>query len=119
MPDDLKISGVDDVSAGHGPETPAERPARELSGRRGVARILSEGSDINSVVNSQQTSAGRQGNVQPHAPRASGDGSGHATTVRGDERQGAPAPDGFYCPEHRYNPPENSGFCFCPFCEVL
>ena len=25
----------------------------------------------------------------------------------------------YYCPEHKYNPPENSGFCFCPQCELL
>ena len=24
----------------------------------------------------------------------------------------------YYCPEHRYNPPPNSGFCLCPKCEV-
>jgi hypothetical protein len=24
----------------------------------------------------------------------------------------------FYCPEHRYNPPLNSGFSFCPMCEA-
>ncbi len=25
--------------------------------------------------------------------------------------------EAFYCPEHRYNPPENSGMAFCPQCE--
>ena len=24
----------------------------------------------------------------------------------------------FYCPEHRYNPPANSGFSLCPHCEI-
>jgi len=24
----------------------------------------------------------------------------------------------YYCPEHKYNPPENSGMAFCPQCEV-
>lgn len=24
----------------------------------------------------------------------------------------------FYCPEHKYNPPANSGFAFCPQCEL-
>ena len=24
----------------------------------------------------------------------------------------------FYCPEHRYNPVDNSGFNFCPQCEI-
>jgi hypothetical protein len=23
-----------------------------------------------------------------------------------------------YCPEHKYNPPENSGFLLCPQCEA-
>lgn len=23
----------------------------------------------------------------------------------------------YYCPEHKYNPPEGSGLCFCPRCE--
>lgn len=23
----------------------------------------------------------------------------------------------YYCPEHKYNPPANSGLCFCPYCE--
>lgn len=23
----------------------------------------------------------------------------------------------YYCPEHKYNPPPNSGFAFCPHCE--
>ena len=26
-------------------------------------------------------------------------------------------PPPYYCPEHKYNPPLNSGFCFCPRCE--
>lgn len=25
---------------------------------------------------------------------------------------------GFYCPEHQYNPPPNSGMAFCPRCEL-
>ena len=24
----------------------------------------------------------------------------------------------YYCPEHKYNPPANSGWCFCPKCEI-
>ena len=24
----------------------------------------------------------------------------------------------FHCPEHRYTPPDNSGFAFCPRCEL-
>lgn len=24
----------------------------------------------------------------------------------------------FYCPEHEYSPPDNSGFAFCPQCEL-
>lgn len=26
--------------------------------------------------------------------------------------------DGYYCPEHRYNPAPGSGFVFCPRCEI-
>lgn len=24
----------------------------------------------------------------------------------------------YYCPKHKYYPPENSGLCFCPKCEL-
>ena len=24
----------------------------------------------------------------------------------------------YYCPEHQYNPPDNSGFALCPQCEI-
>ncbi|TAN40775.1 MAG: hypothetical protein EPN22_16890 [Nitrospirae bacterium] len=26
-------------------------------------------------------------------------------------------PEEYYCPVHKYNPPANSGFLLCPFCE--
>lgn len=25
----------------------------------------------------------------------------------------------YYCPDHKYNPPPNSGFALCPQCEII
>jgi hypothetical protein len=38
-----------------------------------------------------------------------------ASVVR--EARKHPTPE-YYCPKHRYNPAPNSGFSFCPTCEV-
>jgi len=39
-----------------------------------------------------------------------------------DEERGTEGKDmkavSYYCPEHEYNPPENSGFALCPQCEI-
>lgn len=27
--------------------------------------------------------------------------------------------ESYYCPDHKYNPPPNSGFALCPQCEII
>lgn len=48
-------------------------------------------------------------------------GGHHTDAMEGGNRNGrgqTRKESEYYCPEHKYNPPENSGFDFCPRCEA-
>lgn len=54
----------------------------------------------------------------PATTAAEFEGRPNSETPPPENPQAKPACRLFYCPEHEYNPPEGSGFAFCPKCEA-